>query len=67
MVSGPTCFRRDDTLETQLAKVECIDENIDHPHWVGIRQVVIQTLGKQHALASMFSLDKALDWYPPLI
>ena len=28
MVGGPTCFSRDDALETQLAKVEFIDENI---------------------------------------
>ncbi|EQL44818.1 hypothetical protein M770_00395 [Pseudomonas aeruginosa VRFPA03] len=34
MVSGATCFSRDDALETQLAKVEFIDENIDHPHRV---------------------------------
>ncbi len=47
MVSGPTCFSRDDTLETQLAKVEFIDENTDHPHRVGVRHVVIQALGKQ--------------------
>ncbi|AIN61280.1 hypothetical protein HMPREF2886_22945 [Pseudomonas sp. HMSC066A08] len=64
MVSGATCFSRDDALETQLAKVEFIDENIDHPHRVGVRHVVIQALGKQRALASMLSLDKTLHWRP---
>ena len=67
MVRGPTCFSRDDTLETQLAKVELIDENIDHPYRVGVRHVVIQALGKQRALASMLSLDKTLHWRPLLI
>jgi hypothetical protein len=60
MVGGPAGFRWDDVLETQLAKVEFIDENIDHPHRVCVRHMVIQALGKQHALASMLSLDKAL-------
>lgn len=34
MVGRPTCFNRDDTVETQLAKVELIDENIDYSHRV---------------------------------
>ena len=46
MVGGPTCFSREDTLETQLPKVEFIDENIDHPQRVCVRNVVIQALGK---------------------
>jgi hypothetical protein len=60
MVGRPAGFRWDDALETQLAKVEFIDENIDHPHRVGVRHKVIQALGKQRALASMLSLDKTL-------
>ena len=60
MVGGPTCFSQDDTVETQLAKVEVIDENIDHPHRIGVRHIVIQALGKQRAMASMLSLDKTL-------
>jgi len=67
MVGRPAGFRRDDTLETQLAKVEFIDENIDHPHRVGVRHIVIQALGKQRALASALSLDKTLHRRPPLI
>ena len=51
-------------IETQLAKIEFIDENIDHPHRVGVRHVVIQALGKQRALASMLSLDKTLHRHP---
>ncbi|SDF55920.1 hypothetical protein SAMN05216591_3307 [Pseudomonas extremaustralis] len=67
MVGRSAGFSRDDTVETQLTKVEFIDENIDHPHRVGVRHIVIQTLGKQRALASMLSLDKTLHWRPPLI
>ncbi len=67
MVGGSTSFSRDDTLETQLAKVEFIDKNIDHSHRVGFRHVVIQALGKQRALASMLFLDKSLHRHPPLI
>ncbi len=57
MVIGLTCFHLDDTVETQLAKVEFIDENIDHSYWGGVRHIVIQSLGKQRTLASMLSLD----------
>ena len=64
MVGGATCFSRDDTIEAQQAKVEFIDENIDHPYRVGVRHIVIQALGKQRALASMLSLDKTLHWRP---
>ncbi|MNC50857.1 hypothetical protein D3C75_1001230 [compost metagenome] len=67
MVGRSASFRRDDTVETQRAKIELIDENIDHPHRVGVRHVVIQALGKQRALPSVLSLDKALHWPPPLI
>ncbi|MOA00449.1 hypothetical protein D3C78_1198110 [compost metagenome] len=66
MVSGPAGFRRDDTLETQPAEVEFIDEHIDHPHRVGVRHVIIQALGQQRALTSTLSLDETLHGQPPL-
>jgi hypothetical protein len=60
MVSRPTGIRRDHALETWSAKVEFIDEHIDYPHRVGVRLLVIQALGQQCDLASMFSLDETL-------
>ena len=67
MLSRPTSFCGDNTLETESTKVEFIDEHIDHTSRVGVRHIVIQALGKQHALASMLSLDKTLHRHSPLI
>lgn len=67
MVGRPTSFSRDDAIETQLAKIEFIDENIAPPYRVGVHHVVIQALGKQRALTSMLSPDKALHLHLPLI
>lgn len=58
VVSGVTSFGGDHSAETQPTKVEFIDEHIDHSHRIGVRDVVIQALGKQHALALMLSPDK---------
>ncbi|MCY1220964.1 hypothetical protein D9M72_330020 [compost metagenome] len=46
MVSGATGFCRDYTVEAQPAEVEFIDEHIDHPHRIGVRDVIIQALGQ---------------------
>lgn len=54
------------SLDFFIKEAGCIDEHIDHPHRVGVRDVVIQALGQQRALASMYSLDKALHG-PPLL
>ncbi|MDT4830410.1 hypothetical protein FQZ97_638730 [compost metagenome] len=66
MVSGSARFRRDDTVETQRAKVQLVDEHIDYPHRVGVRHVIIQALGQQRALASTLALDETLHGLPPL-
>ncbi|MNN75101.1 hypothetical protein D3C81_1913720 [compost metagenome] len=66
MVGRSASFRRDDTVETQRAKVEFIDEHIDHPHRVGVRHVIIQAFGQQRALTSTLSLDETLHGQPPL-
>ncbi|MCY1511116.1 hypothetical protein D9M68_455110 [compost metagenome] len=60
MVGRPTGFCGDDPVKTESAEVEFIDEHIDHPHRIGVCDVVIQALGQQCALASMFSLDETL-------
>ena len=54
----PTCFSRNDALETHCAKVKLSNQNIDHLRRGGVRHVVIQALGKRSALASMLSLDE---------
>lgn len=50
-------------LETESAKFDFIEKDIDHPHRVGACHVVIQALGKQCALASMFPFQRS---YTPL-
>ena len=60
MVSGATCFSRDDALETQLAKVEFIDENIDHPHRVAFVDVVFQSIREQKPLGTINAIHESL-------
>lgn len=61
MVGRSTSICRYGTVKTQLGQVELIDENVDYTHWSGIADVIVEALGKQGALAAMFTLDEALD------
>lgn len=42
VVCRPTGFSGDDPIKTESAEVEFIDEYIDYPHWIGVRDVIIQ-------------------------
>jgi hypothetical protein len=41
-------------------QIEFFDKRVDYPHRVVLGDVVVQTLGKQRDLASVFSLDESL-------
>src|SRR6201988_553107 len=47
------------TVKAQLPEIQLIDKHVDHPHRVVLSNVVIQILGKQNALYTVFNLDEA--------
>src|SRR4029077_19609176 len=48
------------TLKAQFAKIEFIDEHIDHPDWILFSHVIIETFGQQPDLSSAFALNETL-------
>jgi len=60
MVSRPTSIGRYGAFKTQFDQVEFVDKDVDYAHRIGIRDVIVEALGQQGALASMFTLNKAL-------
>ncbi len=59
-------FGGNHAAETQPPEIEFIDEHIDYSHRIGVRDVIIQSLGQQCALASMLALDETLHGLSPL-
>src|ERR1700732_3151022 len=47
------------TVKAQRPEIQLIDKHVDHPHRVVLSNVVIQILGKQHALYTVFALNEA--------
>src|ERR1700688_3437006 len=47
------------TVKAQRPEIQLIDKHVDHPHRVVLSNVVIQILGKQNALYTVFSLNEA--------
>jgi hypothetical protein len=60
VVSSPPSIGGNDSFKTQLKQVEFVDKDVDYAHRIGIANLVAEAFGKQGALASMFTLDKAL-------
>src|ERR1700730_9669057 len=50
---------RNHTVKAQRPEIQLIDKPVDHPHRVVLSNVVIQILGKQNALYTVFTLDEA--------
>lgn len=48
----------------QRRRVKSNDEDIDHAHRISIADVIIEALGKQGDLASVFTLNKPLNRFP---
>src|SRR2546423_10097249 len=53
------------TVKAQRPEIQLIDKHVDHPHRVVLSNVVIQILGKQNALSTVFTLDEARHLTPP--
>src|ERR1700686_3831634 len=47
------------TVKAQRPEIQLIDKHVDHPHRVVLSNVVIQILGKQNALYTVFTLNEA--------
>src|SRR6478736_8402503 len=47
-------------FKTQLAQVQFINEDVDHPNRIVLRHVVVKILGKQDTLPTVFTLNEAL-------
>src|ERR1700719_3189582 len=50
---------RNHTVKAQRPEIQLIDKHVDHPHRVVLSNVVIQILGKQNALYTVFTLNEA--------
>src|ERR1700704_157605 len=53
------------TVKAQRPEIQLIDKHVDHPHRVVLSNVVIQILGKQNALSTVFTLNEARHLTPP--
>jgi hypothetical protein len=59
MIGWPSgCFWTH-TVKAPRPEIPRIDKHVDHPHRVVLSNVVIQILGKQNALSTVFTLDEA--------
>ena len=66
MISRPTCRFRNDALKSQRQQIQFGYEGVDHSHWIVFRHVIVEELGEQNALRSVFAIDKALHPEPRL-
>src|ERR1700720_3671163 len=53
------------TVKAQRPEIQLIDKHVDHPHRIVLSNVVIQILGKQNALSTVFTLNEARHLTPP--
>jgi hypothetical protein len=60
MASRPASICRHGAFKTQCYQVKFVDKNVEYAHRIGIRDVIVEALWMDVALASMLTLDKAL-------
>src|ERR1700731_2913908 len=59
MIGRSPCRLRLNAAKAQLGQIKLIDEDIDRPDRIILRQIVFQPLGKQSALTAVIANDKA--------
>ncbi|RMT52413.1 hypothetical protein ALP46_200095 [Pseudomonas amygdali pv. myricae] len=64
MVSRSARFSGYSAFKTQGDQVEFIHKDIDNAHRIGVADVIVETLGKQGTLTSVFALDEAFHGQP---
>jgi hypothetical protein len=57
---------RHDARKSQRMQIQFVDEDVDHPHRIVLSHVIVEELGEQNALRSVFTLNKALHQEPRL-
>src|ERR1700682_2219246 len=67
MVGGTPGHFRIHTLKTQLVQIQLIDKYVNDPNRVILSDVVVEMLGKQCALRTIFAFDKSLHQSLPLL
>src|SRR3981189_3870672 len=64
MIGGTSGRFWNHTVKAQRPEIQLIDKHVDHPHRVVLSNVVIQILGKQNALYTVFTLNEARHLIP---
>ncbi|MNQ60182.1 hypothetical protein D3C85_744530 [compost metagenome] len=64
VVSRSARFGGDSAFKTQGDQVEFIHEDIDNAHGIGVADVIVQALGEQGTLTSVFTLNEAFHGQP---
>ena len=55
MVGGPPCGGRLGAGKAQRLKIKFINESIDHPHRIILRDIVVQALGQEQRLSAVLA------------
>ncbi len=58
MISRPTRRFRNDALKPQRPQIQLVDEDLEHPHSIVFRHIIVEELGEQNALQPVFAFDK---------
>src|SRR3974390_771170 len=66
MVCRTPGYFRLHTLKTKLVQIQFIDKHVNDPYRVILGDVVVQMLGEQCALRTIFAFDKSLHQSLPL-
>src|SRR5215469_14209271 len=64
MVSRPPRLRRVNSVEFEIAEIECFDKRLDHANRIILVDPIVQAFRKQRTLATVRSPDKALHPIP---
>src|SRR5580704_5921914 len=54
-------------LKPTLLEIQFIDEYVDNPHRVILRNIIVEMFRKQRALTTIFAFDKSLHQSLPLL
>jgi hypothetical protein len=56
---------RSDSFKFQLAKIEFINEDADHPYWIVLCDIIVKKLRQQRALSPVFAANETLHLHVP--
>ena len=59
MVGGPPRRTRFNPTKSQLAELELVDEQVNHPYRVVFSDVIVEPFGKHHTLGTILTLNES--------